>query len=81
MERRREKNRKTIDSFGLGQDLSEGGGSQGYGPKAAGWDALDELPSLLLSPRSSSAPRLSLRAPLRQLRLYQRDWEQPARYH
>ena len=70
MERRKEKNRKTIDSFGLGQDSSEGGGSQGHGPKAAGWDALDELPSLFLSPRSSSAPRLGLRVPLRQMRLY-----------
>lgn len=61
--RGREKNRDRI-SFGLGRDLSEGGGSWGHGPKAAGWEALDELPSLFLSPRRSSVRRLGLGSPL-----------------
>ena len=47
-----------------GPRLVRGGGSRGRGPKAAGWDALDELPSLFLSLRSSSAPRLGLGPPL-----------------
>ena len=59
-----EKQRKNRISFGLDRDLSEGGGSWGHGPKAAGWEALDELPSLFLSPRRSSVRRLGLGSPL-----------------
>lgn len=59
---RRERTQKNRNRFVLGQNLP-GDESCGHDPEAAGWEALDELPSLFLSPRRSSARRLGLGTP------------------
>lgn len=60
--RRRRENRKTTDSFGLGQDLSEEVGAGGMARRQDGM-LHDELPSFFLSLRSSSSALLGLGPP------------------